>query len=111
MPRAVRSIQTIIQVMKPTATIEREPPMISWASKLRPYAPNVSTAPMPSESAIASPTPRATQRIAVRRPVLARYATTIPTMSEASSPSRRPMVKFASKWILWTGMLRLVRLT
>ena len=43
MPRAVRSIQMIIQVMKPTATIESEPPMISCASKLRPYAPKVRT--------------------------------------------------------------------
>jgi hypothetical protein len=35
-PRAVRSIQKIIQVTNPAATIESRPPMSSCASKERP---------------------------------------------------------------------------
>ena len=37
--RAVRAIQKIIQVTKPTATIDSPPPIISWASKVRPRGP------------------------------------------------------------------------
>ena len=34
-PRAARAIQKIIQVTRPTATIDRMPPIASWASKVR----------------------------------------------------------------------------
>ena len=43
--RAARAIQKIIQVTKPTATIDRVPPIASWASKVRPRGPKVSSAP------------------------------------------------------------------
>ena len=45
MPRAARAIQKIIQVTKPTATIDRMPPISSWASKVSPRGPKVSSAP------------------------------------------------------------------
>ena len=44
-PRAARAIQKIIQVTKPTATIDRLPPISSCASKVRPRGPKVSAAP------------------------------------------------------------------
>ena len=50
-------IQKIIQVTIATAMSESVPPMSSCASNVRLYAPKVSTAPMASASAIASPTP------------------------------------------------------
>ena len=34
-PRAARAIQKIIQVTRPTARIDRIPPIASWASKVR----------------------------------------------------------------------------
>ena len=36
---AVRAIQKIIQVTKPTATMDSVPPMASWASKVRVFGP------------------------------------------------------------------------
>ena len=57
MCRAVRAIQKIIQVTRPTATIDSVPPMASCASNDRPEGPKVSRAPKPSETATAMPTP------------------------------------------------------
>ena len=45
MRAAALAIQKIIQVTKPTATIERKPPIASWASKVSPFGPKVSSAP------------------------------------------------------------------
>ena len=49
MCRAVRAIQKIIQVTRPTATIDSVPPMASCASNDSPDGPNVSSAPKPSD--------------------------------------------------------------
>ena len=64
-PRAARAIQKIIQVTKPTATIDRMPPISSWASKVRPRGPKVSSAPKASETttATATPSPDARQQV------------------------------------------------
>ena len=51
MPRAALAIQKIIQVTKPTATIDSSPPISSWASKVSPFGPKVSAKPKPSETA------------------------------------------------------------
>ena len=56
-PRAARAIQKIIQVTKTTATIESEPPMASWASKVSPRGPKVSRAPKARLTATATATP------------------------------------------------------
>ena len=53
----MRAIQKIIQVMSPTATIDRVPPTASWAAKLSVDGPQVSTAPKVSETRTARPTP------------------------------------------------------
>ena len=45
MPRAALAIQKIIQVTKPTATIDSDAADASCASKVRPRGPNVSSAP------------------------------------------------------------------
>ena len=37
--RAARAIQKIIQVTKTTAMIDSVPPIVSWASKVRPRGP------------------------------------------------------------------------
>ena len=47
--RAVRAIQNTIQVTSPTATMDRLPPIASWASNVRPRGPKVSSAPKPRE--------------------------------------------------------------
>ena len=44
-PRAAPAIQKIIQVTKPTATIDSPPPISSWASKVRPRGPRPRAAP------------------------------------------------------------------
>ncbi len=53
----MRAIQKIIQVTRPTATIDREPPIASWAVNDRPCGPKVSSAPNPSDTTTATPTP------------------------------------------------------
>ena len=45
MDRAALAIQKIIQVTKPTATIDSAPPISSWASKVSPFGPKVRAAP------------------------------------------------------------------
>ena len=56
-PRAWRAIQNTIQVTKPTATMDRMPPIASCASKVRRRGPKVSSAPKPSETATATAIP------------------------------------------------------
>ena len=55
--RAADAIQKIIQVTKPTATMDSAPPISSWASKVRPLGPKVRAAPKAREMATAMPTP------------------------------------------------------
>ena len=55
--RAARAIQKIIQVTKPTATIDSVPPMASWASKVSPRGPQVRAAPNARLTPTASATP------------------------------------------------------
>ena len=55
--RAALAIQKIIQVTNATATMERRPPISSWASNVSPLGPKVSAAPKASEMATAIPTP------------------------------------------------------
>ena len=50
-------MKKIIQVTKPTATIDNVPPIASWASKLKPFGPYVSAAPAPSDTSTAMATP------------------------------------------------------
>ena len=57
MNRAVRRIQKTIQVTKPTAMIDMNPPKASCARKLRFCDVNVRIAPKPRLSAIAAPMP------------------------------------------------------
>ena len=91
MCRAVRAIQKIIQVIRPTATIESVPPMASCASNDSPDGPNVRMAPNPSDAPTATPTPAHSAGSWSRRSDLTRYATRMLTTSAASRPSRRPM--------------------
>ena len=72
MYRAMRAIQKIIQVMRPTAMIDSVPPMASCASKLSPLGPKVRSAPKPIETAAANATPAQTTRTRSRRSVLTR---------------------------------------
>ena len=72
MVRAARAIQKIIQVTKPTATMERVPPISSCASKVRPRGPNVSAAPKPRLTATAIATPAQIRGSRWRRSVLTR---------------------------------------
>ena len=72
MCRAVRAIQKIIQVTRPTATIDSVPPMASCASNDSPEGPKVSSAPNPSETATAMPTPAHSAGSWSRRSVLTR---------------------------------------
>jgi len=67
---AVRSIQKTIQVTKPVAMIESNPPMVSWAAKLSPWVPKVRTAPSVRASSTASPTPAQMRGSTSRRPIL-----------------------------------------
>ncbi|VTR78792.1 hypothetical protein CHMI_03577 [Cellulomonas hominis] len=57
MCRAVRAIHRIIQVSRPAATSDSVPPMASCASNVRPFGPNVRTAPVTSAMPIAVATP------------------------------------------------------
>ena len=71
-PRAARAIQKIIQVTNATAMIERQPPIISWASKVSPRGPKVSAAPKARLIATASATPAHTLGSRCRRSVFTR---------------------------------------
>ena len=92
MVRAVRRIQKIIQVTKPTAMIDRLPPSASWAS-------NVSAcwASASADGDADADRDRDARRRArpwaapTRRPVCTRKATRMLTTSEASRPSRSPI--------------------
>ncbi len=68
-PLAVRAIQKIIHVTKPTAMIESVPPMNSWASNVRVEGPKVSRAPKPSETTMAAAIPHHIARISRVRPM------------------------------------------
>ncbi len=94
--RAARRIQKTIQVTNPTATIERNPPKASWASKLSELDVNVRIAPKPRLRATAAPMPAQMGPRRSRRSILTRYATRIPTTRAASRPSRSPIRKLLS---------------
>ena len=70
--REAEAIQKIIQVTRPTARMDSEPPMISWAWKLNPLGPKVSAAPKASDTPTARPTPSQINGSCRRRPVLTR---------------------------------------
>ena len=70
--RAALAIQKIIQVTKPTAMIDKPPPISSCASKVSPLGPKVSAAPNPSETTTAMPTPSQIRGTRCRRSVLTR---------------------------------------
>ena len=89
--RATLAIQKIIQVMSATAAIDRIPPIASWASNVSVLGPKVRIAPNPIETRTAMATPAHTQRRRSRRSIRTRYARRMPTTSEASRPSRRPI--------------------
>lgn len=72
MNRAALAIQKIIQVTKPTAMTDNEPPIASWASKVRPCGPQVSKAPKPSETTTATATPAQMRGNSRRRSLLTR---------------------------------------
>jgi hypothetical protein len=74
MVRAALTIQKIIQVTKPTAMIDNNPPISSCASKLRPFGPKVSAAPRAKDAAVAIPTPCQIRGNSMRRSDLIRYA-------------------------------------
>ena len=57
MVRAVRFIQKIIHVTKPTAMIDKPPPSASWASNVRACWVSASPTVTPTLTAIAIPTP------------------------------------------------------
>lgn len=66
--RAERAIQKIIQVTKPTATMDSVPPIASWASNVRPRGPYVRAAPKAREIAMAAATPSQMRPSRWRRP-------------------------------------------
>ncbi len=70
MVRAVRFIQKIIQVTKPTAMIDKLPPSASWASNVRACWVRASPTVTPTLTAIARPTPIHTLGSTARRPRL-----------------------------------------
>ena len=70
--RAARAIQKIIQVTKPTATIDSSPPISSCASKVSPLGPKVSAAPKASETPTAIATPSQIRGSRCRRSDLTR---------------------------------------
>jgi hypothetical protein len=88
---AVRRIQKIIQVTNATATIERLPPIASWASNVRPRGPKVRSAPKPRLTTTAAATPTQIRGMRCRRSDFTRYATRMLTTRAASSPSRSPI--------------------
>ena len=96
MVRAVRFIQKIIHVTKPTAMIDRPPPSASWASNVSACWASASATVTPTLTAIAIPTPIHTLGSTARRPVCTRNATRMLTTREASRPSRSPIRKLPS---------------
>ncbi len=94
--RAWRFIQTIIQVTAPTATTPMivSSPSCCWRGSSSPAT--WSAMPAAAHTAAAPRTPTHTQRSASRRCCEARNAAMMPTMRDASSPSRRPMTKVES---------------
>ena len=75
MVRAVRRIQKIIQVTKPTAMIDSEPPSASWASNVSACWVSASARVTPTLIATAIPTPSHTLGSTWRRSVRTRNAT------------------------------------
>ena len=96
MVRAVRRIQKIIHVTKPTAMIDSEPPSASCASNVSACWVSASTRVTPTLIATAIPTPSHTLGSTWRRSVRTRNATRMLTTSAASRPSRKPIRKLPS---------------
>ena len=93
MPRLCRFIQTIIAVTVPTATspmIVSRPSCCFCGSEVLMRS---SAIPTPRQITIAATTPIHIHRSASRRSARARNAATMPTMRDASIPSRRPITK------------------
>ena len=100
MVRAVRFIQKIIQVTKPTAMIDKLPPRASWASNVRACWVRASPTVTPTLTEMARPTPTHTLGSTSRRPLWTRKATRMLTTRDASSPSRNPIRKLPSTALL-----------
>ncbi len=92
-PAACLRIQKIIHVTIPTAT--RAITVSSCSCSRWGRFSDAIRSPIPTPSARSTPraTPAHTHRMASRRPSCTRNAAMMPTMSAASSPSRRPITK------------------
>ncbi len=91
-----RRIQTIIQVIIPTATSAITVSSCSCSRWGRFSSATCSPHAAPPQSSTAMTTPSHIHRSESRRPCCDRNAAMIPTISAASRPSRRPMTKVGS---------------
>ena len=94
--RPCRRIQNSIHVSTPTASTAASPSSVSWTTSGSFSIVSVTATPIPIDRASAARTPAAILGSASRRPILTRYAATMPTMSAASRPSRSIRKKVAS---------------
>ena len=98
-PAAVRRIQKIIAVTRPTASRLSSPPTASWARLASTLAENVSTAAKLPASITAPSTPSHNGAAEMRRPAglaLRSAANRMLTTSPASRPSRSPISRLGT---------------